>query len=407
MGEFIRECLDSILMQTLQEIEIICIDDGSTDQTLDILKEYKNKLNNLKILHQENQGPGIARNNGICAAVGEYLAFMDADDFYPSADTLEKMYTTSKREKAEICGGSGCTFRNGIYTYDGFRKGFTFLEDGWIKKEEFPIINGYWRFIYKNAFIKENHIFFPDYLRCEDPPFFMTAIAYAGHVYCMKEITYVYRKEHKQVFFTQRKALDYAKGMRDSLIISKRAKMVSIYHQILNELQGELSALMYLYGRHNDEMRDIIHQINEIIHDEVTDNAKLPLLKEGKEIAEYIENAQEEIRCLLKELGNEKKVLIYGAGTVGKQVRAFLEENGIAIESFVVSNAKQNADSLDGLQIRSIDDYLDDKDECMVIIATFSYLHREIVETLRKKEFKKVYTLSLEKFHLYRGEVAH
>ena len=406
MGQFIRECLNSVLEQTLQEKEVICIDDGSTDDTIDILMEYKEKAN-IRILQQKNQGSGVARNRGISASTGKYIAFMDADDFYPSQDTLEKMYLTAQNEMAEICGGSGCTFRNGVYTYTGFRKGFVFEKEGWISKEDFPVINGYWRFIYKSDFIKDNQICFPGYLRCQDVPFFLQAILCAGRVYCMREVTYVYRKEHKQVSFTQRKAIDFAKGMRDSLMISKKGQMLPIQRQILNELQGELSAMMYLYGQENAEMRDIIHQINEIIADGNSDQNATWLLKEGEEIAAYVKNAQEEIRCLLEKLKNETRVLIYGAGTVGKRVRIFLEENGISVEGFVVSEVHQNAASLDGLQISCIDDYADVKDECMVIVATFPYLHEEIENTLREKEFKNVYTLSLEKFHLFNGEVVH
>ena len=73
----------------------------------------------------------------------------------------------------------------------------------------------------------------------------------------------------------------------------------------------------------------------------------------------------------------------------------------------MVSDTRQNADSLDGLQIRGIDDYVDRKDDCMVVIATFPYLHEQIEYTLREKKFKKVYTLSLEKLHLFSGRVIH
>lgn len=406
-GKYICECLDSILSQTLNEIEIICIDDGSTDGTLNILYKYQKNNENIHILTQQNQGSGIARNQGISAASGEYLAFMDADDFYPSTDTLEKEYSTAKEKRAEICGGSVCVFRNGIYTYNGLRKGYVFFEDGWINKEEFPAMGTFWRFIYRKDFIIRNGIYFPDYLRCQDFPFLMNAIACAGRIYCMKEVTYVYRKEHKQVFFTQQKALDYARGMLDGLIIAKRERMLIIYYQVLNELQGELSALLYLYGEKNDEIRHIIHQFNEIIAEGIKDEIKVPLLKEGEGITQYIESVQKEIHSLLEELKKEKTVLIYGAGTVGKKVKVFLEENHVAIESFVVSDVRQNAASLDGLQIRCIDAYVDRKNDCMVILATFPYLHDEIKKTLQEKEFKKVYTLSLEKMHLFCGEVMH
>lgn len=163
--------MDSVIEQTLREKEIICVDDGSTDDTLSILEEYREKADVI-ILQQRNQGSGIARNQGIKIASGQYIAFMDADDFYPSIDTLEKMYLAAQRENAKICGGSGCVYRNGIYNYKGFRKGFVFESDGWINKEEFPILNGYWRFIYNREFIKKKRYFFQNILDVRIRPSF-------------------------------------------------------------------------------------------------------------------------------------------------------------------------------------------------------------------------------------------
>lgn len=217
----------------------------------------------------------------------------------------------------------------------------------------------------------------------------------------------MYRKEHKQVFFTLRKAIDYAKGMCDSLKIAKEGGMPVIQRYIVNVLHGELSAVMYLYAEKSKEMNQIIHQFNEMIFSSDMENGGVQRLKEGNEIVLYIRDVQNEMRSLIEQLRIEETVLIYGAGTVGKRVRAFLEENNISLEAFVVSDTRQNADSLDGLKIRNIDEYVDRKDDCMVIIATFPYLHEEIKNTLRGKNFKKVYTLSLEKLHLFCGEVVH
>ena len=75
-AEFLREGLDSLLKQTLHEIEIICVNDGSKDQSLEILREYEKKDSRIKIIDQKNQGAGAARNNGMHVAQGEYLAFL-------------------------------------------------------------------------------------------------------------------------------------------------------------------------------------------------------------------------------------------------------------------------------------------------------------------------------------------
>ena len=99
--KYLRECLDSIVKQTLQEIEIICIDDGSTDNSLAVLREYERKDERLKIIEQANSGAGVARNAGMKAARGEYLAFMDADDVYCSG-ALNAVYSNAKEFNSDI-----------------------------------------------------------------------------------------------------------------------------------------------------------------------------------------------------------------------------------------------------------------------------------------------------------------
>ena len=80
--QYLRPCLDSVLNQTLKNIEIICIDDGSTDDSLKILMEYAEKDNRITILKQKNKGAGVARNYGMSIATGEYFLFLDSDDFF-------------------------------------------------------------------------------------------------------------------------------------------------------------------------------------------------------------------------------------------------------------------------------------------------------------------------------------
>lgn len=100
--EYLRVCLDSVVNQTLKEIEIICIDDGSTDNSLEILKEYAQKDNRITVIKQENLHAGVARNAGLAVAKGEYLSFLDSDDFF-ELNMLEKMYFVSIKNKIEIC----------------------------------------------------------------------------------------------------------------------------------------------------------------------------------------------------------------------------------------------------------------------------------------------------------------
>ena len=109
----LRQCLDSILDQTLREIEVICVDDGSTDASPEILEEYQKRDSRLHVLHQQNQYAGVARNNGMAQATGDYLVFWDSDDYFdPSA--LEKMYEKATADQADVCLCDGKQFYEGI-----------------------------------------------------------------------------------------------------------------------------------------------------------------------------------------------------------------------------------------------------------------------------------------------------
>ena len=80
--QYLKDTLDTILGQSLKSIEIICVDDGSSDESLSILKDYQNKDSRLTVLTQQNQYAGVARNNGLNIARGKYVVFWDADDLF-------------------------------------------------------------------------------------------------------------------------------------------------------------------------------------------------------------------------------------------------------------------------------------------------------------------------------------
>lgn len=111
--KYINKCINSILRQTFKDIEIILVDDGSTDNTFDILREYEKKFPNVKVIPSINLGAGGARNIGLDASQSEYILFVDADDFLRE-DMIEVLYKNAVSNDADITRCGRCTYFENI-----------------------------------------------------------------------------------------------------------------------------------------------------------------------------------------------------------------------------------------------------------------------------------------------------
>lgn len=171
----IGDTIHSLLNQTLKEYEIIVINDGSTDNTLDVLEEFKEKDERLQIYTVENGGPAKARNLGIEKAKGEYIYFMDSDDLIDSNMLLE-MYSLAHENDLEIC-ACGYTMEN-ISTKTPHIKEFLFHDFIASNKETFreelmPLIKSHlmyvvWNKLFKTELLSKYNIRFTDYFSGED-----------------------------------------------------------------------------------------------------------------------------------------------------------------------------------------------------------------------------------------------
>ena len=196
---WLATCLDSILAQSFQEFEIVCIDDASKDASLSILESYAAKDKRISVFaFSQNQGSGPARNRGIDEAKGEYLIFCDADDVY-TPNALSLLYQRITETGAPIGGGNLAFMDHALKSFTGISSTVAstqFCENALVSPQEYPPL---WLPIYHPRYmitadlLRNNNIRYPNLLRGQDPPFLAHVFCHAGQVAVCPEVVYIVR----------------------------------------------------------------------------------------------------------------------------------------------------------------------------------------------------------------------
>lgn len=210
--KYINKCIDSVLAQTLQNIEIILINDGSTDNSAIVLSQYAEKYNNIKVISQENKGASAARNEGLKVATGEFIGFVDADD-YISSDMYKQLYDIAIDKNVDIVTSNFCYVKN-----DVIDKGVVNLpENRIIYQNEIRDLVCYanknrllWfavKSIYRTSMIKENNIFYNTDVKIgTETPFVLECLLCAKSLYYVNVVNYFYVQSPNSITRTKYKS---------------------------------------------------------------------------------------------------------------------------------------------------------------------------------------------------------
>ncbi|MBQ2870186.1 glycosyltransferase [bacterium] len=209
--KYLPKCLDSVCLQTLKDIEIICINDGSKDKSLDILNEYAQKDSRIKVINQNNSGVATARNVGLANATGEYVQFIDGDDWV-NLNLCEKVYNIAENNNSDIVMFNVAFYDN---KKQQVTKGRFFTTTVWNNHVDENTAHTYKdcktifygnlsaaNKLYRKSFLDALEVKFPENVRFEDHLFHLETIFSAEKVNILDEQLYYYRQNRKNSMMT-------------------------------------------------------------------------------------------------------------------------------------------------------------------------------------------------------------
>ena len=272
-ADYIAQTLESVLAQTLTDIEVIVVDDGSTDNTRNIVADFANKDPRLMLVEQANQFASVARNNGMSKARGKYLYFLDADD-YIELDTLEELVNAIEQHGADIAIAKSEGFDNttgDTWTIDGALNGVDF--DRPIAHAEYcdrlfqSFIGWPWDKLFRKEFIDKTALTFQPLRTTNDALFVFCALALADTIVCLDSVLFHHRTNNKNSLEGSRSkswnnAICAINVIEDQLTKSDKGKacLNSYYRWTLNYSIWTIESLP------DDEAEAYLNEIESVIH---------------------------------------------------------------------------------------------------------------------------------------------
>lgn len=387
---YLQACLQSVLMQSVKDLEIICINDASTDASLHILKDYRALDPRLVIIDNEKHlGVSRARNLGLESARGKYIFFVDADDMLQEG-ALKALY-----DRAEVNSLDGIFFDTDIIfeteelreqsKYKCKRKGaYPEITSGAdlfalqiAYKEYDPCI---WRQFWSRDLLLSNHILFYEDIIHEDRLFTFQAILSAKRTQCINSSYYIHRKRVSSITtsdVTMKNIEGIFVGVIQMLEFWKTHSFEpatdQAIHQYIVYSFGYIKTMAKRTGFYQISKYTFLDKMTHCYFEMLGMNQ---FLQKPVSLEEYMD-----------QLAVSEHIILYGAGMYAQRVLAALDENDLPITCIAVTDKDQNPQSLMGNRVYGIDQLMHYRDNSIIIIAVDAIYQAEIEELLQERGF--------------------
>lgn len=398
MRKYLKQCLNSVLSQTLKDIEVICVDDGSTDDSLKIIEYYSKNDKRIKVITQMNQGPGVARNHGIEFASGEYLAVMDPDDYYPSENCLELLYDAAKQSRAFIVGGNRFEIIGGVKYAN---KGVVFNSEGYKEYFKEQIMYGHQRFLFYTKLIKANDIKYADSRRFEDQIFIIRAMLTAKKYYTITEYVYSHRfHDTANKEFPEEIIIGMLKAYKECLTVAFQNDLKGLYADYLGGIPESFLKMYHMFPYTENYCKDIWDTLKEIYHIEKewigeVCGQEWNAVSLDRAICESLSEIDKFVRICRK----ESSLILYGAGNTSAIAMKILIEKGLdsKVKGFAQTKCEKKS-SLFGKDVVELKKYTSNLDTAVVIMNAVFSSREEMKKNAISMGFNNVFLIKAELF---------
>lgn len=428
--KYIVKCLESLRQQTFHDIEIICIDDGSTDKSGRILDEFAELDERFIVVHKDNTGYGHSVNMGISKAKGDYVGIVESDDF-AKTDMIENLYNAALTSNADVIKGNYDFYFekkeeslcfNEILKECPYNLTFNACENAQI----FEVPASVWCALYKKSFLREKKIAFLETpgASYQDVSFSFKVLMYAESIYCIPKSVINYRFDNPDSsvhnpgkIFCICDEYKEIENVIDTIALHDKKK---IFYQAMQLIKFRAYlwnfnrlAIPYQYHfltRFSDEFRMLCeekkldlsrwkHEDKEILYMVIQDKEAF-FAKYAKEyqIAEwendYLINASFEFDGLNASIVRFDKIYIYGAGVISLQTWEFLKKTcqKSKIKGFIVSDGEESDDRKEGLPVKHLSE-IEDQD-ALVLVAVKYNNRLNIIKQLADRGFTNILTIT-------------